>query len=119
MAVAAKARLEPHDFSGQGMNCTSCHEYVTVKSRGVMKKPVGEICLGCHKLPGHSHPVDLEPAMSIPQDMPLDNNGLLTCATCHDPHMPSVDRITGKKTLYLRRSGPNRMFCMSCHSTIR
>jgi predicted CXXCH cytochrome family protein len=113
------AQIEPHDFRAYGMACKSCHASVGMKKRGVMRKPASEICTGCHKLPGHSHPVDIKPAMTVPPDLPLDINGMITCATCHDPHMAYLDSLTGEKTMYVRRGNTGRTFCAACHENLR
>ena len=113
-APSAATKPEPHDFERLNKDCKHCHAYAGVKSRGVMRKPVGEICAECHALTGHSHPVDLVPAMELPRDLPLDGNGMMTCATCHDVHRSYLNPATGERTLYLRRDGPMKLFCEAC-----
>jgi predicted CXXCH cytochrome family protein len=110
------AERDPHDFLLRyNMGCKDCHASVGIKSRGVMRKSVEEICTGCHKLPGHSHPVDIQPAFVVPADLPLDMRGMLTCATCHDPHRSYMNPASGERTMYLRRDGTRQQFCESCH----
>ncbi len=109
-------QLGPHDFRALGRDCRSCHKSVGVKSGGGLIKSVGEICSGCHRVPGLSHPVDIVPTIAIPADLPLDENGKMTCATCHDPHRPYINPMTGQKTRYLRRDGPKRILCLACHN---
>lgn len=112
----APAKGDPHDFFLRyNMGCKECHVSVGIKSRGVMRKSVSEICAGCHTLPVHSHVVDIEPAFEVPRDLPLDVHGLLTCATCHDPHRPYLNPASGERTRYLRRDGTRRQLCESCH----
>ena len=107
---------DPHDFLVRHhLECRDCHASVGIKSRGVMRKSIDDICAGCHKLPGHSHPVDIEPAFLVPADLPLDVRGMLTCATCHDPHRAFVNSATGERTMYLRRDGTRKQFCDACH----
>lgn len=106
---------EPHDFQSYGMDCRTCHISVGLKTSGNMQKPIGDICGGCHKLGGKTHPVDIKPSFSIPPGLPLDEHGMLTCATCHDPHRPRLNALTGQKTMYLRRDGPKKLFCITCH----
>ncbi len=117
-ALAPYEKSEPHDFRGHGLDCKSCHATLGLKKRGIMRKPVLEICTGCHALATHTHPFDIKPALEVPADLPLDMNGMITCATCHDPHGIYKDALTGKKTRYLRRAGPGRIFCASCHRNI-
>jgi predicted CXXCH cytochrome family protein len=109
---------EPHDFRAYGMNCRTCHLQVTMKTRGTMVKPVGEICAGCHKNTGLAHPVDMKPSFALPAGLPLDDRGMMTCATCHDPHRSAYDAFTGNKTLYLRRDGSKKSLCQTCHRNL-
>lgn len=113
---AQQRRLEPHDFRGHGLDCRSCHLSVSVKQDDGLRKPVSEICAACHRLPHQNHPVDMVPTMTVPPDLPLDRQGKLTCATCHDPHRPYLNPLTGSRTKYLRRDGPNRGLCLACHA---
>lgn len=114
-AISGGARVEPHDFRGHGYECKSCHVSVGLKTRGKMLKPVSEICGVCHRFSGQSHPVDIAPTIPIPPDMPLDETGKMTCATCHDPHRPYLNPLNGQRTVYLRRDEPKRLHCAICH----
>lgn len=110
-------QVEPHDFANKGMECRSCHKAVVLQRRGSMQKTIGEMCTACHRHAGQSsHPVDMKPSFALPADMPLDERGLMTCATCHDPHRRYLNALTGEKPLYLRRDGPRKKFCLACHS---
>jgi predicted CXXCH cytochrome family protein len=110
---------EPHDFRAYGMDCRSCHKSIGIKKSGGLVKPVRAICYGCHALEGLlSHPVDIKPGSPLPVDLPLDEKGMMTCSTCHDPHKSYKNQMTGKKTMYLRREGPPKVFCMACHSKV-
>lgn len=107
---------EPHDFRALGLECRTCHKVVGVKTSGGLVKGVSEICYGCHSLSGKlSHPVDVKPSFSLPAGLPLSEDGIMTCATCHDPHKSYRNALTNEKTHYLRREGPKKLFCMSCH----
>ncbi len=108
--------LEPHDFRAYGMDCRSCHTSLGLKTGG-MVKPVTEICVGCHNIAVYqSHPVDIKPSFAMPAGLPLSEEGMMTCATCHDPHKTYRNVLSGEKTMYLRREGPKKLFCMACHS---
>lgn len=108
---------EPHDFASHGMECRSCHKSVGLQMRGSMQKPIGEICIACHRLAEQSsHPVDFKPSFALPAGLPLDERGFMTCATCHDPHRQYENPLTREKTLYLRRDGSRKMFCLVCHN---
>lgn len=114
-AAAPAPDAEPHDFVRLNRTCDWCHASVGVKTRGVMRKNVGQICAECHRQSDSEHPVEMKPAMEIPADLPLDRRGLLTCATCHNVHRSRFDPLTGEKTMYLRRDGSRRAFCEACH----
>ena len=91
-------QVEPHDFANKGMECRSCHKAVVLQRRGSMQKTIGEMCTACHRHAGQSsHPVDMKPSFALPADMPLDERGLMTCATCHDPHRRYLNALTGEK----------------------
>ncbi len=103
----------PHDFSQS--QCKLCHtgepnspEFLTVKSSSLT-------CKTCHKEifeSGFMHPVDIIPEkVTVPRDMPLSNNGLLTCNTCHNVHADYK-----KSSNFLRRQELPRIFCVICHS---
>ena len=116
-AVSPSDAREPHDFRAYGMDCRSCHQSIGVIQSGGLVKPVQAICYGCHKLEGaSSHPVDFKPAFALPVDLPLDEKGMMTCSTCHDPHKSYKNNLTGKRTMFLRREGPPKAFCKACHS---
>ena len=110
---------EAHDYRAYGLDCRSCHKSVGLKSSGGTVKPIREICGDCHKLEGMlSHPVDIKPTFTFPPDLPLDENGMMTCATCHNPHRAQMSMFTGKKTKYLRREGSKKEFCIACHNQL-
>lgn len=107
---------EPHDFRSHGMTCRTCHKEVGIKASGALQKPVGDICAECHKMGGRSHPVDIKPSFAMPAGLPLDEQGYMTCATCHDPHRPYLNAVTGARSMYLRRDGPRKFLCLTCHA---
>ena len=114
-SAAPATDREPHDFIRLNRTCDWCHASVGVTTRGVMRRAVGRICAECHAPSDTQHPVEMEPAMKIPADLPLDHKGRLTCATCHNIHRSRFDPLTGEKTMYLRRDGSPRAFCEACH----
>ena len=61
------------------------------------------------------HPYDVRPQTAIiPEDMPLDQYGNLTCTTCHDIHS---SYFTPYETMshFLRRYDLGTNFCEACH----
>lgn len=71
-----------------------------------------EACYRCHKknMLGVSHPVDvpLRASMANEQGLPLQG-GVMTCATCHNPHGSAYP-------YFLRKYG--EALCLSCHNEI-
>ncbi len=91
--------FEKHD-------CTFCHDDPAVKGPGVLRKELSGLCLDCHpdrKAP-REHAVDTKPSMTV-AGLPLQR-GMLTCATCHDPHANPHGTLLRK---------PPRDLCLSCH----
>ncbi len=110
------------------------------------------ICMSCHGkgklhekdyLSGYSHPVDVDPFEKQDEEnilntvgitrnklrLPLynrfgvqDKKGVMTCATCHNPHKARIDKKTGKERVgakkgetipFLRKQSPD--ICKECH----
>ncbi len=135
----ARAGDDPHDFLGQVGQCLRCHVEVPRKGapRGTarLQKDVVSLCLDCHREKDLSslHPVDIRPGARVPSDLPLDEHGTITCATCHDPHgryeanephvaetlsKRIVSLLTGRKkyrTFYLRQRNDKGQLCLGCH----
>ncbi len=105
-----------HDFSeGQ---CSICHTSSQSKEYTMVKISLTQSCLTCHPnvfKEGYMHPVDIKPEhVRIPRDMPLSQNGTITCATCHDVHSDATTRF-GSKSHFLRRQESGKAFCDICH----
>jgi hypothetical protein len=115
-----------HHFSG---SCHTCHEPAT-ESAGEGPSPVGKLFVeinqactqgGCHTFDkALSHPLGGRPLGTIPQDLPLDRRGHLTCLTCHDEvgRMKGWNDLSGDKfgrSNFLRREA-GMEFCASCHT---
>ncbi len=67
-----------------------------------------DACIKCHP-PGVSHPVGVRSRgdVRIPPGLPTIEGGLMTCATCHDPHAGNTE--------YLVRLDPQKDLCNACH----
>lgn len=113
-AIGFCMQKDPHDFTND--ECTICHSTDTQGTK--VGGDITKKCMTCHtKLyeNGYMHPVDITPdKVSIPLDMPLSDNGSLTCVTCHDPHTPQKTPF-GTKSVYLRRFEKGKAFCDICH----
>lgn len=119
LAMAAPPS-NPHDFHPIG--CTHCHIMVPGQSqlvrKRVFRKDISELCLECHedsKENQINHRIGIIPSMRVPDDLHLGTRGEMTCITCHMPHLPNVDKSTGGRTYFLRRSILKRELCLACH----
>lgn len=141
---AGAPAADPHlHFRNPGV-CGRCHAAGRpALAPGRFRSTADAFCLTCHSAPGLgiSHPVHVRPgetgrAMTVPDDLPLDETGRLFCLTCHRAHAPflsarrafpsqqPVARSAGDegrllyRTYYLRRSDSARGFaplCEGCH----
>lgn len=111
--------LPPHDFSDS--QCFRCH--ITIPQAGDPRpyrfmSPIDALCLECHtQLSPVSHYSNVLASETYEAHFPVTDAGSLTCATCHDPHMPAIDQATGKKTFFLRGGVTGKMECRQCHSS--
>jgi predicted CXXCH cytochrome family protein len=71
---------------------------------------------GCHDYSASlNHPIDISPTGFVPEDLPLDSFGRITCLTCHDPAISTNEPPSKDRPLAV----PEGMdFCASCHSTM-
>ena len=135
-------RLNPHhqiDAAGKPVEekCLYCHTQKPDEARADFKsiKLIGDLeklCQGCHNMTdthpaGKAHYVrpDLEYQLRMRQIekqfgivLPLDENGKLTCITCHNPHEAGVipETVPGSKGAgeVLRQRLP-KVLCAECH----
>ncbi|MBI5017003.1 MAG: hypothetical protein HZB55_16150 [Deltaproteobacteria bacterium] len=135
-AAAPRGALDPHAFLSDRRHCMDCHADPPRKGvRPRFKKDVVALCLDCHREKDLTalHPVDVRPGSKVPRDLPLDERGAITCATCHNPHQaleaevpyvaqPLYQRllsVLGRgrryRTFYLRRRNDEGQLCLGCH----
>ena len=102
-----------HEFSDS--KCVLCHYDVKNDPKDI-KPTVTLSCRACHvKLDQkRSHPSDVYPSMTVPQDMPL-TDGKLTCLTCHYVHRRDNTLLSSEKDSFLRRQVKGIFFCTLCH----
>ncbi len=97
-------------------DCARCHLGEPVKGNLFFKRDIDRLCADCHPKPENaSHPVGMVPSMPVPQDLHLDWQRRLTCATCHDIHQ---NPTSGAFPALLRRPQAGRPFCISCHRSL-
>lgn len=136
---------DPHLFMQEEDDaCAECHSYYRDElDPHSFAVPMVEKCMECHpqgKL-GRSHPIgvdpgDARPRIEAPDELPLEN-GLVSCGTCHQPHLTQLssipcskeqkpflflddgrDKIPYYKAYYLRMPDPEAGFaplCTACH----
>lgn len=141
-----------HGFLDDPKRCLDCHREKPIK--GVdnhqtvsFVNTIITLCTNCHTDDiGASHPVGMVPkikkyisnvktpdsirVMDIPPDLHLDENGLMTCVTCHVVHgdwrdsqkpykkSEPLGEIFGQpfyQTYFLRRNNYNSGLCAACH----
>ncbi len=146
--IFTKVPPDPHQFFNHQNRCFDCHDKEERSGELIEHLFIIDMvkkCYYCHpreKL-GRSHPVLVSkdnkyPDMNIPQTLPLDPEGNITCGTCHNPHVtgysttplaelqdPFFIILYGKReipyyqTYYLRMTVKGEGFaplCKSCHA---
>ena len=83
--------------------CTDCHNSATPSASDLIK-PLSGLCADCHakRIAAGEHAVDV-PVFALNNTLPL-HKGVMSCATCHDPHLPFAA---------LRMMDPE--LCEQCH----
>ena len=118
VAVLSGVREDVHKFEGR---CENCHLNLPRGVRGerlLFVKGISELCLDCHdSSAARSHPVDVVPSMRVPEDLHLDWEGRITCATCHDVHQKRRT-FFGKQRFFLRRLETGKLLCHGCHDAL-
>ena len=83
--------------------CPDCHNSLAPSANDLIK-PLSALCADCHaeRIAAGEHVVDI-PVFAPNNTLPIQN-GVMTCATCHDPHQPFAA---------LRMVDPE--LCRQCH----
>lgn len=113
-------KTNPHQSIQQLQGCETCHDRRPIFGRDTgktvtFKASVNLLCLRCHDdIPHpanvlHTVVVKESAARTISSYLPLGPYSRVTCATCHNPHLP--EEGTGK----LREPVPNTSICTHCH----
>ncbi|MEK6758734.1 MAG: cytochrome c3 family protein [Deltaproteobacteria bacterium] len=78
--------IDPHDFEMKSY-CVKCHD----PEPPMLRFDAVTTCTKCHPNvvgdhPVARHPLGKMPRISIPVSLPLTDDGLMVCFTCHEPH---------------------------------
>lgn len=106
-----EAEVDPAGESGA--SCLQCHDGLVLDSR--------ELWDPARK----HHPVNIKPEGTIPAFFPLDDQGQLTCRSCHSPH-GTVEEAAADTAPLVRHASPESAFmrleesadtlCVACHT---
>lgn len=114
IASTAIAAPQKHNFTEQ--QCRHCHLSDPAGEGQLFTAAINTLCRGCHSLlETNVHPSMVKPGMTMPPGFWLDREGMLNCATCHDPHPEQ----TADSPLMLRGGADGLDFCALCHDTDR
>lgn len=92
-----------------GGGCVACHDPHATDNEFMLKKPINELCVGCHTglaRVTRGHPVGGHPVAG-PKERRRPGREL-TCTSCHDPHGSSYQNL-------LIRSSRGGQVCAACH----
>ena len=112
--------FDPHKLVSKLQGCEVCHAKTPVFGKDTSRTvtfvaSINLTCLRCHQdvpHPGnavHTVALDRTEASAVPDYLPLDRAGRITCATCHNPHLEEV------REHKLRESLEGMAICGSCH----
>jgi predicted CXXCH cytochrome family protein len=137
----------PHSHFQLPESCPGCHlaDREGRPDPARLSPDADAVCFGCHRKRelGRTHPLGHRPADlygkdRVPGDFLLSDDGRMVCLTCHSAHGPFLSAaraFPGQepersgdaegirfRTLFLRRSSPDRgaaPLCESCHRVPR
>ena len=101
----------------QNADCLFCHTSDSatlardsVKARSLVRPDVEARCNACHGAEGPSHKTGIRPRGSLPPNLPLSSDGLITCGTCHFVHGEG-----DRKQSFNRIDNRRGRLCLTCH----
>ncbi len=97
------SRTSPHNDK-EKRHCSMCHIGNSVKIYG----DASELCLRCHPMGKNDHPLGVGVEESITTWLPLGENRVVECHTCHDQHNRTQQR-------FMLRTEFNKL-CRECHN---
>ena len=93
----------------RGAGCTLCHDPHATNELFMLRKPINELCLGCHLERidlAKGHPVARHPVTGFPERRRPGRQ--LTCVSCHDPHGSAYQYM-------LVETRVGGLICRGCH----
>lgn len=113
----ARGGVKKHDFTGR---CASCHtgipELGAPYRQARLIDRVERLCARCHALHAQmSHPIGVIPQEPGPLRAYLDEEGRMTCVTCHEVHKEDHVASAGGTAGLLRGHVSGAAFCATCH----
>lgn len=112
----AHALPDAHPYTTR---CSSCHtsprnELVTGHpATRNMTADIDEECLRCHYDGAITHPVGIKNTKKPAPDLPLAQDGAITCVTCHFGHSNQ-----NQNTQLLRANNRRGGLCLKCHDDL-
>jgi len=113
---------KPH---GVGADCQACHYGRMVSGKKPRLRYEGNIvvlCNSCHGATGDLHPVSITIPGTLrrPTEIPLDDDGAITCLTCHSISCSAGSGKTAGlsevRMRYFDRAKGDNTLCFFCHS---
>jgi predicted CXXCH cytochrome family protein len=89
-----------------GAGCTICHDPHASENPFMLKKPINNLCIGCHQeLAGvvRGHPVDMHPVKGSSD--PRRPGREFSCTSCHYPHGSTTQYLLIETTMGARLCG--------------
>lgn len=101
-------------------SCQVCHREVPAAGAAFeqagLRAGISAVCEQCHRMPARaSHPVGVRPQAPVALQRYLDEQGRVTCVTCHDVHQDDQELMAGKEKGLLRGHVQGAAFCAACH----
>jgi predicted CXXCH cytochrome family protein len=105
-------RKNKHVPAASGL-CFACHDAHASPNPAVSRLPINEVCLSCHpSIPEGGHAAGTFTSAGHPltgKKDPKSKYGILTCASCHDPHSSAyID-------LFKYKADKPFDICVHCH----
>ena len=117
LAVARATKPHAENVHRPDAACVPCHgvdrpalEQDRAAARTMLAPDLEERCILCHGDEGPSHHTGIQPKKSVPDNLPLSREGLITCSTCHFMHGEE-----NRFGAFLRVDNSRGGLCLTCH----